>query len=75
MSCCSGWPLNIMQWVAGIDAGFRVSGACAGGDQGDLLSPTLLVAGFDDFRAMKLAAGREQDLVDLRELGQRHGQK
>jgi hypothetical protein len=62
-------PLDVMQWVAGIEedpayallARDAVTVQFRGGD--------VLVCGLDHLRAMKQAAGREQDLQDLRELG------
>jgi hypothetical protein len=58
-----------MQWVAGIEedpayallARDAITVQFRGGD--------VLVCGLDHLRAMKQAAGREQDLQDLRELG------
>jgi hypothetical protein len=62
-------PLDVMQWVAGIEedpayallARDAITVQFRGGD--------VLVCGLDHLRAMKQAAGREQDLQDLRELG------
>jgi hypothetical protein len=61
-------PLDIMQWVAGIEEepAYRALDRDAltvrfrGGD--------VRVCGLDHLRAMKQAAGRDQDLADLREL-------
>jgi hypothetical protein len=66
-------PLDVMQRIAGIDADPAYPCACTGRDQSDLPRAELLVAGFDHLRAVKIAAGREQDLLDLRELERRHG--
>lgn len=61
-------PLDIMQWVSGIEAdhayGALEPRAVTVGFRGE----KLLVCGLDDLRLMKKAAGREQDLQDLREL-------
>ena len=60
-------PLDIMQWVGGIAdpaftplAGQAITVPFRGAE--------LLVCGLDHLRAMKRAAAREQDLIDLREL-------
>ena len=60
-------PLDIMQWVSGIEdpaypplAGQAITVPFRGVE--------LLVCGLDHLRAMKRAAGREQDLIDLRAL-------
>jgi hypothetical protein len=66
-------PLDIMQWIAGIDADPAYPALAREAIKVSFRGQQLLVAGFDDLRAMKLAAGREQDLVDLRELEQQRG--
>jgi hypothetical protein len=60
-------PLDVMQWVSGIDdpaypplAGQAITVPFRGTE--------LLVCGLDHLRAMKRAAARDQDLIDLREL-------
>jgi hypothetical protein len=61
-------PLDILQWVSGIEADPAYSAlvreALIVGFRGTEIS----VCGIEHLRAMKRAAGREQDLSDLREL-------
>lgn len=66
-------PLDIMQWIAGIEADPAYSALARDAIKVTFRGHELLVAGFDHLRAMKIAAGREQDLLDLRELERRHG--
>ena len=66
-------PLDIMQWIAGIDADPAYPALARDAIEVTFRGNELLVVGLDDLRAMKIAAGREQDLLDLRELEQRHG--
>lgn len=62
-----------MQWIAGIDADPAYPALARDAIEVTFRGNELLVVGLDDLRAMKIAAGREQDLLDLRELKQRHG--
>lgn len=61
-------PLDIMQWVSGIDTEPAFAQLARGAMAVPFRGERLLVSGLDDLRAMKLAAGREQDLRDLAEL-------
>lgn len=65
-------PLDVMQWIAGIDADPAYVALARDAIEVTFRGHELLVAGFDHLRAMKIAAGREQDLLDLRELEKRH---
>jgi hypothetical protein len=67
-------PLDATQWIAGIDADPAYPALARQAIKVMFRGRQLLVAGLDDLRAMKIAAGREQDLLDLRELEQRRGQ-
>jgi hypothetical protein len=58
-------PLDIMQRIAGIEADPAYPAVARGAIKVTFRGHELLVAGFDHLRAMKLAAGREQDLLDL----------
>ena len=61
-------PLDVMQWVAGI-ADDSAYGALASEAIGVAFRRRQIqVCGLDHLLAMKRAAGRDQDLVDLREL-------
>jgi hypothetical protein len=62
-------PLDIMQWVAGIDEDPAYAALAHDAITVRFRGGELLVCGIDHLRAMKQAAGREQDLQDLRELG------
>jgi hypothetical protein len=62
-------PLDIMQWVAGIDTDPAYVELSRDAIVVSFRDARLLVCGIDHLRAMKRAAGREQDLQDLRELG------
>jgi hypothetical protein len=66
-------PLDIMQWIAGIDADPAYPTLVREANKVSLRGRQLLVAGFDHLRAMKMAAAREHDLLDLRELEQGRG--
>src|SRR5205085_5645938 len=65
--------LDIMQWIAGIEADPAYPALAPDTIKVTFRGHQLLVAGFDHLRAMKIAAGREQDLLDLGELERRHG--
>ena len=66
-------PLDIMQWVGGIDEDPAYPPLAREAITVEFRGGPLLVCGLEHLRAMKQAAGREQDLQDLRELdlGQR----
>jgi hypothetical protein len=64
-------PLDIMQWLAGIDADPAYPALARDAIKVTFRGRELLVAGLDHLRAMKMAAGRDQDLLDLRELEHR----
>lgn len=61
-------PLDIMQWVAGIDEDPAYPALARDAITVDFRGGPLLVCGLEHLLAMKQAAGREQDLHDLREL-------
>ena len=61
-------PLDIMQWVAGIDHDPAYAELAREAIPVSFRGNQLLVCGLEHLRAMKRAAGREQDLRDLREL-------
>ncbi len=61
-------PLDIMQWVAGIEGDVAYTELAGEAVTVPFRGRELLVCGLRHLRAMKLAAGREQDLLDLREL-------
>jgi hypothetical protein len=61
-------PLDLMQWVAGIAGDPAYLGLARDAITVTFRGEQLLVCGLDHLRAMKRAAGREQDLHDLSEL-------
>jgi hypothetical protein len=61
--------LDVMQWVAGIDADPAYGALAARAIDGELDGIALRVCGLEDLIAMKRAAGRPRDLDDLRRLG------
>jgi hypothetical protein len=61
-------PLDIMQWVAGVDEDPAYPALARDAVEVAFRDQRLLVCGLDHLRAMKKAAGREQDLRDLHEL-------
>jgi hypothetical protein len=61
--------LDIMQWVAGIDAEPAYDALAADSIEGELDGIPLRVCGFEHLIAMKRAAGRPRDLDDLQRLG------
>ena len=58
-----------MQWVSGIDEDPAYPALARKAISVDFRGEPLLVCGLEHLLAMKRAAGREQDLQDLRELG------
>ncbi len=66
-------PLDIMQWVAGIDEDPAYAVLVQQAIDVAFRDEELQVCGLDHLRVMKRAAGREQDLQDLRELDAEHG--
>jgi hypothetical protein len=61
-------PLDIMQWVSGIDEDPAYPALAREAISVDFRGGPLLVCGLEHLLAMKRAAGREQDLQDLRQL-------
>lgn len=61
--------LDLMQWVAGIEADQAYSELSAQAIEGELDGIPLRVCGLDHLIAMKRAAGRPRDLDDLVRLG------
>jgi hypothetical protein len=61
--------LDLMQWVAGIDADPVYGALAAEAIEGELDGIQLRVCGLEHLVAMKRAAGRPRDLDDLRLLG------
>jgi hypothetical protein len=61
-------PLDIMQWVAGIDEDPAYPALARDAITVEFRGGRLLVCGLEHLVAMKQAAGRDQDLQDLREL-------
>lgn len=63
--------LDVMQWVSGIDSYEELrAGAYA---EATPEAGEILFAGLDDLLAMKRAAGRDQDLMDITALRMAHG--
>jgi hypothetical protein len=60
--------LDIMQWVAGLDEDPAYPALARDAVEVTFRGQRLLVCGLDHLRAMKRAAGRDQDLRDLQEL-------
>jgi hypothetical protein len=61
-------PLDIMQWVAGLEEDPAYPALAREAIAVAFRGEQVLVCGLDHLRAMKRAAGREEDLRDLREL-------
>ena len=61
-------PLDIMQWVAGIDEDPAFPALERDAMTVNFREHPLRICSLGQLRAMKRAAGREQDLLDLREL-------
>jgi hypothetical protein len=62
--------MDIMQWISGIQAEPAYSELDREALQGDVEGIPVRVCGLEHLRAMKRAAGRPQDLVDLERLGE-----
>jgi hypothetical protein len=60
--------LDVMQWLSGIDSEDLHGRLVAGAIKSDVDGIPIQVCGLEDLRAMKRAAGRPQDLEDLRRL-------
>lgn len=65
--------LDIMQWLAGIDADHAYALLAADAVDGTVAGIDVRVASLGNLRRMKRAAGRPQDLEDLRQLDLAHG--
>lgn len=65
----SGGPLDILQWVSGIDADFAYTELAPHAMPVQFRGNQILVCSLDHLRVMKRAAGRPRDLEDLEQLG------
>jgi hypothetical protein len=63
-------PLDILQWVSGVDGDQAYPELARQALTVRFRGKDVRVCGIEHLRAMKQAAGREQDLADLRELPQ-----
>jgi hypothetical protein len=63
-------PLDIMQWVAGIETDLAYAELAPKAMPVTFRDTKIRVCALDHLRAMKRAAGRPQDLEDLRRLGE-----
>ena len=61
-------PIDVMQWVAGIEASVAYSELATQAISVAFRDAQIRVCGLEHLRAMKRAAGRPQDLEDLRQL-------
>lgn len=61
--------LDVMQWIGGIDAEDLYSELVHRAISGDVDGVLVTVCGLEDLLEMKRAAGRPQDLEDVRRLG------
>lgn len=61
--------LDVMQWLSGVDFDDLYDELADEAVEGNLDGMSVRVCGLDHLRAMKRAAGRPQDLEDLRQLG------
>ncbi len=64
-------PLDIMQWVAGIETDLAYTGLAHQAIPVRFRDTQIRVCALEHLRAMKRAAGRPQDLADLERLGER----
>ncbi len=62
--------VDIFQWVSGIEADDLYAELARDSLAGDIEGIPVRVCGLDALRAMKRAAGRPQDIEDLRRLGE-----
>jgi hypothetical protein len=62
--------LDVMQWLSGIETDDLYAVFDPEAAEGNLEGVPVRVCGLEHLRAMKRAAGRPQDLVDLRQLGE-----
>jgi hypothetical protein len=63
-------PLDIMQWVAGVETDLAYAELAPKAMPVAFRDTQIRVCALDHLRAMKRAAGRPQDLEDLRRLGE-----
>lgn len=63
--------LDIMQWASGIDADDLFEALATHTLEAEVEGTAMRVCSLDHLRAMKRAAGRPQDLEDLKRLGER----
>jgi hypothetical protein len=67
-------PLDVMEWVPGIEDEHAFARLAARAVSAEFRGAQVLVASFEDLQTMKRAAGRQQDLEDLRRLELAHGE-
>jgi predicted nucleotidyltransferase len=61
--------LAVMQWLSGVESDDLYAEFDADAVEGNVEGVPVRVCGLEHLRAMKRAAGRPQDLEDLRRLG------
>lgn len=66
--------LDLMQWVPGIESGHAYPVLDAGATTVEVFGTTIRVCSLDHLRAMKRAADRPQDRLDLEQLAIAHGE-
>lgn len=62
--------LDVMQWLSGVETDDLYAVFDPEAEEGSLEGVPVRVCGLEHLRAMKRAAGRPQDLEDLRQLGE-----
>lgn len=62
--------LDVLQWISGVPGDLAFDHLSAGAQETDVFGMTVRVCSYDDLVAMKRAAGRSQDIEDLKNLGE-----